>query len=147
MRTTTKQFLAPLILLPAMLLVACGNDESAAQADVQPAANATVTAATSAPAPRPSPLQTDPLVAAPTDAWPTNGGSFYNQRFSPLDEINRDNVSELKAQWRVHLNGSGLETRYSAEGTPVYEDGVLYITTGDSDAFAVDVDSGEMLWA
>jgi quinohemoprotein ethanol dehydrogenase len=143
---TTNQFRTPLIFLFAMLLAACGNDDSASQADVESAPSAARVAESPAPASRPSPLETDPLVAAPTDAWPTNGGSFYNQRWSPLAEINRDNVADLKAEWRVHLNGSGLETRYSAEGTPVYQDGVLYITTGDSDAFAVDVDSGEMLW-
>ena len=143
---TTNQFLTPLIFLLAMLLVACGNDESVSQAGVESAQSATSAAATPAPSSRPSPLETDPLVAAPTDAWPTNGGSFYNQRWSPLAEINRDNIADVQAEWRVHLNGSGLETRYSAEGTPVYQDGVLYITTGDSDAFAVDVDSGEMLW-
>ena len=89
---TTNQFRTPLIFLLAMLLVACGNDEAANQADVESAPSAARVAESPAPASRPSPLETDPLVAAPTDAWPTNGGSFYNQRWSPLAEINRDNV-------------------------------------------------------
>ena len=115
-------------------LSACSQDEGAdiASAAVIKAPN--------------SPFNTDTMSQPSSDAWPTNGGSFTNQRWSPLSEINRDNVSELKAEWRVHLNGSGLETRYSAEGTPLYKDGVLYMTTGDSDAFAVDVETGEIKW-
>lgn len=37
------------------------------------------------------------LLALPTDGWLTNGGNLYNQRYSPLTQINRDNVSSLKA--------------------------------------------------
>ncbi len=32
------------------------------------------------------------LTALPQEAWITNGGNLYNQRFSPLDRINRGNV-------------------------------------------------------
>jgi alcohol dehydrogenase (cytochrome c) len=120
------------------LLTACSQEETS-----QPVTNV---APDNVPSVSASPLSTDPLAQAPVDAWPTNGGSYSNQRWSPLDEINRESVSQLQAEWRVHLNGSGLETRYSAEGTPLYKDGVLYMTTGDSDAFAVDVDSGELMW-
>ncbi|MDG2174593.1 MAG: PQQ-binding-like beta-propeller repeat protein [Gammaproteobacteria bacterium] len=120
------------------LLTACSQEETS-----QPITNV---AADNVPSVSASPLNTDPLAQAPVDAWLTNGGSYSNQRWSPLDEINRESVSQLQAEWRVHLNGSGLETRYSAEGTPLYKDGVLYMTTGDSDAFAVDVDSGELMW-
>ena len=41
------------------------------------------------------------LTASPTDSWITNGGNVYNQRYSPLTRINRDNVAQLKPQWRV----------------------------------------------
>lgn len=137
-KTTTTGAMACLFLMAA-----CGQDDAgnAATDSGQPAAAARTSATTSA-----SPLNTHPLAQAPVDAWPTNGGSFYNQRWSPLDAINRDNIDQLKAVWRVHLNGSGMETKHSAEGTPIYQDGVLYMSTGDSDVFAVDADSGEMLW-
>ena len=125
------------------LIVSCS--EQAQQGDETVAAVPTSTQQQPSAATR-SPFDVDPLMAAPSDAWPTNGGSFANQRFSPLDQINRDNVANLKAEWRVHLNGSGMETRHSAEGTPLYQDGVLYISTGDDDVFAIDVDSGEIMW-
>ena len=43
------------------------------------------------------------LIALPTEDWITNGGNVYNQRYSPLDQINRDNVTGLKAVWRARL--------------------------------------------
>ena len=46
------------------------------------------------------------LVAAPTDSWPTNGGNWANQRYSPLKAIDRGNVANLKGVWRTHLHGS-----------------------------------------
>jgi quinohemoprotein ethanol dehydrogenase len=86
------------------------------------------------------------LSADPTEGWLTNGGSLSNQRYSPLDEIDSDNVEELKGVWHVHLNGSGVATKYSAEGTPIAYKGVLYIPTGADDVFAIDVNTGQRLW-
>ena len=48
------------------------------------------------------------LVSLPTDGWITNGGNIFNQRYSPLRQIDRDNVAKLKAEWRVSLRGSGM---------------------------------------
>ena len=86
------------------------------------------------------------LVAAPTDGWPTNGGNWSNQRYSPLKAIDRRNVANLKGVWRTHLRGSGLGPQYSGEAQPLVYRGVIYIATGANDAFAVSVDSGEILW-
>ena len=86
------------------------------------------------------------LVAPAADEWLTNGGNLYNQRWSGLSQINRDNVANLKGVWRTHLNGSGMETRHSGEAQPLYHDGVLYTSTGDNDVFALSVDTGELLW-
>ena len=86
------------------------------------------------------------LVAAPTNGWPTNGGDWYNRRYSPLTKIDRDNVATLKGVWRTHLRGSGLGAQYSGEAQPLVHDGVIYVVTGANDAFAVSVESGEILW-
>jgi PQQ-dependent dehydrogenase (methanol/ethanol family) len=86
------------------------------------------------------------LTASPTDSWITNGGNVYNQRYSPLTRINRDNVAQLKPQWRTHLNGSGTESKYSGQAQPLVYDGVIYVATGANDVFALDVDTGKILW-
>ena len=87
------------------------------------------------------------LVAPPTSGWPTNGGNWYNQRYSPLTQINRENVARLKGVWRARLDGSGVAPKYSGEAQPIVHDGVLYVITGADDVFAIDVESGERLWS
>jgi alcohol dehydrogenase (cytochrome c) len=87
-----------------------------------------------------------PLTQPPVAGWPTNGGDLYNRRYSPLSEINRDNVANLKGVWLAHLNGSGLGPPYSGEAQPIVADGVIYISTGANDVFALRVETGEILW-
>jgi glucose dehydrogenase len=48
------------------------------------------------------------LSELPTSDWLTNGGDLFNRNFSPLTEINTDNVDQLQPLWRTHLEGSGL---------------------------------------
>jgi glucose dehydrogenase len=79
------------------------------------------------------------LSALPTDDWPTVGGSLLQERYSPLDQVNTSNVAQLKGVWMTHLNGSALAAKYSAESQPVVYKGVIYITTGNNDVFAVGV--------
>ena len=86
------------------------------------------------------------LAADPRENWLTNGGALSNARYSPLDEINSDNVGELKGEWMTHLNGSGEATKYSAEAQPIVYEGVMYVITGADDVFAVDVETGKKLW-
>jgi quinohemoprotein ethanol dehydrogenase len=82
----------------------------------------------------------------PADNWVTNGGSLNNQRYSPLAQINRDNVADLKAEWRVHMNGSGSAPNHSGQAQPLFYEGTLYVVTGENDVFAIDVDTGEFQW-
>jgi alcohol dehydrogenase (cytochrome c) len=86
------------------------------------------------------------LTTHPRTGWITNGGNVFNQRYSPLDQIDIENVARLKAQWRTHLNGSGVGPQYSGQAQSLVYAGVLYIITGANDVFAIDVDSGEILW-
>ena len=81
------------------------------------------------------------LVAPPTNSWLTNGGNLYNQRYSPLTQLNRDNVKDLKAVWRASLRGSGLDRKTSGQAQMLAHEGVLYVITGMDDAFAISVDT------
>jgi quinohemoprotein ethanol dehydrogenase len=91
-------------------------------------------------------FESEVLRSLPRDGWPTNGGDYYNRRYSPLDAINRDNVGQLKGVWRTHLDGSGLGPQYSGEAQPIVYDGVIYVVTGADDVFAVSVETGGLLW-
>ena len=78
--------------------------------------------------------------------WLTNGGNVSNARYSSLSQINTSNVANLKEAWHIHLDGSGKAAKYSAEGTPVVYNGVMYLPTGNSDVFAIDAATGARLW-
>lgn len=95
----------------------------------------------------PSPAFTAKQLSVPAEeGWITNGGTLSNQRYSPLNQINRDNVATLKGVWRAGLN-SGLETRNNNQAQPMIYEGVVYIATGQDDVFAISVDTGEILWS
>jgi quinohemoprotein ethanol dehydrogenase len=91
-------------------------------------------------------FSTAELVKPPAKSWITNGGNVYNQRYSTLKQINRDNIGQVKAVWRVSLNGSGMTQGYSQQAQALFHEGVLYVVTGEDDVFAVDVDTGKFLW-
>jgi alcohol dehydrogenase (cytochrome c) len=88
----------------------------------------------------------DVLSEAPRKNWPTSGGDLFNRRYSPLTQINRENVASLKGVWHTRLNGSGMGPKFSGEAQPIVYEGVIYLVTGADDVFAISVDSGEILW-
>ena len=87
----------------------------------------------------------DQLTTLPTQNWITNGGTLFNQRYSPLKQVTSSNVADLKGVWRVHLN-SATAFKYSGETQPLVHDGIAYLSTGASDVFALDVETGKTLW-
>jgi alcohol dehydrogenase (cytochrome c) len=107
------------------------------------AAGSTTTAAAITPAPAFTPTD---LSTNPGADWITNGGATNNERYSTLNQITSSNVAGLKQAWHIHLNGSGKATKYSAEATPIVYNGVMYMVTGNDDAFALDATTGQQLW-
>src|SRR6516165_713710 len=89
----------------------------------------------------------DRLLRSPVGKdWVTNGGNLTNQRYSTLKQIDTSNVTNLKGAWMIRLKGSGLGGKYSHEATPLVKDGIMYVITGNDDAFAVNAKTGEFLW-
>ena len=76
-----------------------------------------------------------------TGDWLTYGRTYKEQRFSPLDQINADNVHQLGLAWSYET-----ATRRGMEGTPLVVDGVLYATGAWNNMYALDVVTGEPLW-
>jgi quinohemoprotein ethanol dehydrogenase len=86
------------------------------------------------------------LDALPNFNWITNGGSLANQRYSPLTQINTSNVGQLKGVWMKQLKTVATSAKYSAENQPIVYNGVMYISTGADEVFAMDVASGDVKW-
>ena len=84
------------------------------------------------------------LVNADQDGanWISHGRTYSEQRFSPLDQINRETVSDLGLAWFVDM-----DTARGQEATPLVMDGKLYVTTAWSKVFAFDAATGEPLWS
>jgi quinohemoprotein ethanol dehydrogenase len=80
------------------------------------------------------------------DNWITNGGGVTNDRFSTLDEINTENVAQLKGDWMTKIGQNATAAKFSAEGQALEYEGTIYIPDGADDVFAVDASSGEILW-
>ncbi|MFT5134823.1 MAG: glucose dehydrogenase [Gammaproteobacteria bacterium] len=73
--------------------------------------------------------------------WPLYGRTYDNQRFSPLDQINTNNVQQLKLAWRYKTGKFG-----SFQTSPIVVDGLMYITTPFNDVIALDAKSGNEIW-
>jgi quinoprotein glucose dehydrogenase len=73
--------------------------------------------------------------------WPIYGGTTANDHYSPLTEINRENVKRLQVVWNFDTEESGgLQT------SPIEVDGVLYGITPAQKIFALDATTGKLLW-
>src|SRR5713226_5685196 len=83
-----------------------------------------------------------PTTAAAAGAgWTTYGRTNDEQRFSPLNQINEQNIDQLCLLWDRELG-----TTRGLEATPLVSNGVIYTTGEWSVAYALDVKSGEILW-
>jgi quinoprotein glucose dehydrogenase len=79
--------------------------------------------------------------------WPEYNGNSAAQRYSPLDQINAENVSSLKVAWRFSTEKFGPSAEFNNTGTPLEVDGVLYATAGATrNVIALDAATGQLLW-
>src|SRR3989454_4635053 len=86
-------------------------------------------------------------VKAKPAEWPTYGGDLGSTRYSPLDQITRDNFNKLEVAWRFKTDALGPRPEFNFQGTPLMVDGVVYSTAGTRRAVvALDAGTGEMLW-
>jgi quinoprotein glucose dehydrogenase len=82
-----------------------------------------------------------------TGEWPTYGGDLTSTRYSPLDQITKENFNKLEVAWRFKTDALGPRPEFNFQGTPLMVDGVVYSTAGTRRAVvALDAATGEMLW-
>ena len=90
------------------------------------------------------------ILAADGD-WPVYGHDAAGTKYSPLDQINTANVSQLRVAWTFHAGDlydpHGKGGKPSAfETTPLYVDGTLYLTTAFGRLIALDPVTGKEKW-
>ena len=74
--------------------------------------------------------------------WMLHGRTYNEQRFSPLNQINDQNVYQLGLAWYYNL-----DTHRGQEATPIVVDGVMYFTSAWSKVFALNAVTGTLLWS
>ena len=84
---------------------------------------------------------TDAMLLNPDPAdWLMINRTYDEQRFSPLDRINRENVGQLRMAWSRGLPSGTQET------TPIVYDGVMYLVQPGAGVLAVDATNGDQIW-
>jgi len=87
----------------------------------------------------------------PVADWPSYANDPGGMRYSPLDEINRGNVSQLKVAWIYHTgdvsNGEQGGSKSGFENTPIVVDGTMYISTPFCRVVALDPETGAEKWS
>jgi quinoprotein glucose dehydrogenase len=82
--------------------------------------------------------------------WRSYGGDPGGAKHSPLDQINRKNVTRLKEAWVYDTgdvsDGTVYPTRSAFEATPLVVDGVMYLSTPFCRLIALDPETGIKLW-
>jgi len=82
------------------------------------------------------------LLNATPGEWVSYGHDYNEQRYSPLKQINADNINELGLSWYGDL----AERGGSYESTPIVVDGRIFITSPWSKVYAFDIKTGKQLW-
>jgi len=68
-------------------------------------------------------------------------GNYHGTHYSALKQIDATNVRQLQAVWATPMPGDSI-----LEGTPIVVDGVMYVTDGHDDVFALDAGTGRLIW-
>lgn len=77
----------------------------------------------------------------PQGEWPNYGRDYSNNRYSPLAQVNRDNVAQLVPAWTYR---SGVKATFQT--TPVVTGGVMYLSLPYNHVVALDARTGKELW-
>ena len=73
--------------------------------------------------------------------WVMYGRTYDEQRFSPLNQINEQNINKLGLAWSHEFG-----TTRGLEATPLVVNGVIYTTGEWSVVYAIDAKTGQLLW-
>ncbi len=88
--------------------------------------------------------------SGPVSEWPEYGGDKGGLKYSPLNQINRQNVGELQVAWEYRhgdfSDGTGEYSKTAFQATPIVADGSMFFCTGFARVIALDPETGEERW-
>ncbi len=84
---------------------------------------------------------TDAMLENPDPAdWPMHRRNYYGHSFSPLDQINTDNVAGMTLEWVWNMHEG------DSEPAPLVYDGIMYLINPGNVIQALDAATGELIW-
>lgn len=89
-----------------------------------------------------------PMLATGAD-WPAYGGTYHSTRYTPLDQITRDNVGDLEQVWQFHTGDmptGAAEGKYSPENTPLKVGDTLFVCSAMGIVIGLDAATGREEW-
>ena len=87
------------------------------------------------------PVTPEMLKNPPPGDWLIFRRNYHGWSYSPLDQITRDNVQDLKLAWVWAMNDSGAN-----QTTPIVHNGVMYLASPSNIVQALDAKSGNLIW-
>jgi alcohol dehydrogenase (cytochrome c) len=81
--------------------------------------------------------------------WLTYYGAYDGQRFSPLDQINTENVKSIGPAWIFQSGTSGMiagASTYAFEASPIVVDGIMFVSGWDGWVWALNAKTGTEIW-
>jgi quinoprotein glucose dehydrogenase len=92
----------------------------------------------------------DPSLMPVGGDWPAYGGTYAARRYSPLAQINPDNVGKLERVWLAHTGDmpktADAAKRYGAETTPLKVGDSLYLCSAKNILLSLDPATGKEKW-
>lgn len=83
----------------------------------------------------------------PDVGWTEFNGNVFAQRYSPLDQINADNVGKLAVAWRWQAGMFGPSPELKNVSSPIVANGKMFATVGVTrDVVGIDAGTGQLLW-
>jgi quinoprotein glucose dehydrogenase len=88
--------------------------------------------------------------AKPDTGWPNYGNDGGGTRYSPAKQIDRTNVTQLKAAWTYRTGAlprdPELDKKAAFEATPILVDGNLFLSTPYDHVIALNAETGTKVW-
>ena len=73
--------------------------------------------------------------------WLSHGRDYNEQRYSPLNKINKNTINKLELEWSIDM-----DTTRGLEATPIVDNGIMFVTSAWSIIYAIDAKTGKNLW-
>lgn len=87
-----------------------------------------------------SPVTEEEMLNPDPADWLMINRTYDEQRYSPLDQINRENVGDMRMAWSRGLPRGAQET------TPIVHDGIMYLVQPGAGILAINAATGDQVW-